>query len=235
MQNKNRIIGPSSVALFLILTVSALGARADELTVTFIGNMGFHITDGETTLLSDFPYRSGAYGYMAYEMENVPEIVDGLSLITHFHGDHFDRKVFETMDLAIAAPAGVLEGLTAEVKIPSGPDMSYKGIEIEAFETEHKFSPEHFSYLVTWHGKRLYFPGDTESPAHMLQMKDIDVMFISPWLIRTIERQDLTLDTKILVVYHQKIGEEFPPFQGVRRMKQGESFSVSLEEAAAAH
>ena len=54
-------------------------------------------------------------------------------------------------------------------------------------------------------------------------------MFISPWLIRTIERQDLVLDTKVLVVYHQKIGEEFPPFQDYKRMKQGESFTMDFE------
>jgi len=108
--------------------------------------------------------------------------------------------------------------------------MEYKGISVEAIEMPHKLAPEHYSYLVTWHGLRIYFTGDTETPADILKQKDIDIMFVSPWLIRTIERQDLVLDTKYLVMYHQKIGEEVVPYQDYKRMKQGTSFSVAYPE-----
>ena len=219
------------LSVFLLL---APVVYAGELTVTFIGNMAFHITDGETTLLSDFPYRSGAYGYMEYDLMDVPPIKNGVSLITHSHGDHWYADQFKKMNLSVIGPTSVTSRIEAKRVVPFDPDtpMKFRDLEVQAIAMPHNLSPQHYSYIVTWHGLRLYFPGDTETPADMLHREDIDVMFISPWLIRTIERQDLTLDTKILVVYHQKIGEEFPPFQDYKRMKQGASFTVSYDDDA---
>ena len=97
--------------LVLFLLLHAPFARAGEFTFQFIGNMAFKITDGETTLISDFPYRSGAYGYMEYDMADVKPIVDGVSLITHFHADHWDKKLFAEMDLALIAPPVVLDAV----------------------------------------------------------------------------------------------------------------------------
>lgn len=194
--------------------------------------MAFHISDGATTLLSDYPYRPGAYGYMDYDPKDVPEITNGLSLITHFHLDHWDKKLFKEMDVSIIAPNGITKRLDQKRVVPFTTEkpMEFRGIQVEAIPMPHNMAPEHFSYLVTWHGLRLYFPGDTETPADLLQRKDIDILFISPWLIRTIERQNLVLDTKHLVMYHQKIGEEVVPFQDYKRMKQGASFTVEFEE-----
>ena len=216
----------------VILLLLAPRLWAEELTLTFIGNQAFHITDGSTTLLSDFPYQSGAFGYMAYEWEDIPTIKNGLSLITHAHTDHWSKRLFDEMDTRVIAPTGATKRVDPDRVVPFSEDtpMQFEGISVEAIEMPHKLSPQHFSYLVTWHGLRLYFPGDTETPADMLKQKDIDVMLITPWLIRTIERQNLHLDTKILVVYHQKIGEKFPPFQNYKRMKQGESFTVTYNE-----
>ena len=163
-------------------------------------------------------------------MEDIPEIKDGVSLITHFHRDHWDKSLFEQMDLHIIAPPKLMESLGTEKKTRFADKMVFKDLSVEATATPHRFAPEHFSYLVTWHGLRLYFPGDTETPEFMLPLKDIDIMFISPWLIRTIERQDLSLDAKILVVYHQKIGEEIPPFQGYKRLAGGDTFVVPYED-----
>jgi hypothetical protein len=218
------------VAMWLLLGLVGRG-QAGELTITFIGNEAFHITDGETTLLSDFPYVSGAFGYMSYEMEDVPPIVDGVCLITHFHTDHFVRALFEEHDWWIVAPPGILQGLTTERKIPIEPVIRFKDLVIQPDATPHNFAPEHYSYLVTWHGKRLYFVGDTETPAYILPLEDIDVLFITPWLIRTLERQGLSLDAEQLVVYHQKEDEAIPPFQDFKRMRQGESFTLEIEDA----
>lgn len=218
--------------IVLLLVLFAPAVNAGELVFTFIGNMAFHISDGETTLLSDFPYTSGVYGYMEYEMDNVPPIVNSLSLITHFHSDHWNAKLFEAMEHRIVAPSGVTKTLPPDRVVPFQKEgtITFRDIQIEPIEMPHKLAPEHFSYLVTWHGKRLYFPGDTETPLDILKQIDIDVMFVSPWLIRTMERQDLALDCEILVVYHQKIGEKIPHFQNYKRMKEGESFSVTFED-----
>lgn len=216
--------------IFAIALAIGVPAQAGTIEVQFIGNMAFHISDGKTSLLSDFPYFSGAFGYMKYDMDSVKVHTDSLSLITHAHTDHWDWKLFAETNYSLIGPKSMTKRVKSKKVISFAKTMSYRDMTIEAFETPHKFSPEHYSYLVTWHGKRFYFPGDTETPAHMLQMKDIDVMFISPWLIRTIERQDLVLDTEILIVYHQKIGEEIPPFQDYLRMKQGASIKVEYDD-----
>ncbi len=220
---------------YLVCTL-ALCARAfaGELTITFVGNMAFHISDGETTLLSDFPYISGAYGYMEYDMDTVPEVGEGLHLITHFHGDHWNAELFKSFSTKtkILAPPGITKELDQDRVVPFSETepMTCQGITVRAIETPHNQAPEHFSYLVKWHGKTLYFMGDTETPADILKQKDLDVVFISPWVIRTVQRQGLALDTKEVVLYHQKVGEKVVPYQNYRRLKEGESFTVSFED-----
>src|SRR5690606_30852729 len=133
---------------------------------------------------------------MSYEMADVPPIKNGLSLITHTHSDHWNARLFDGMDTKVIAPPSATKRLDQERVVPFSPEepMTVGAIEVRAIEMPHKLAPEHFSYLVTWHGLRLYFTGDTETPADILQQHDIDVMFLSPWLIRTIERQHLALD-----------------------------------------
>lgn len=216
----------------VLLTLAAGSARAGELTITFIGNEGMHITDGAQTLLVDFPYKSGAFGYMEYEMVDVPESPDALHLITHFHADHWVKGLFEELaaesELHIIAPPGILASLdhSGEIDIISGAERWYKQIHVLAVTTAHRLSPEHFSYLVTWHGLRLYFVGDTENPSEILRRKDIDVMFVTPWLVRTMARQGLSLAAKQLILYHHKTGEKVPEFGNLLRLDQGESFVV---------
>jgi hypothetical protein len=58
-------------ALFLCLPLSAPVAEAQELRFRFIGNSGFEISDNVDTILLDFPYESGAYGYMTFDSGEV--------------------------------------------------------------------------------------------------------------------------------------------------------------------
>lgn len=206
---------------------------AGELTFTFIGNESFHITDGKNTIISDFPYQSGAFGYMEYRMEDVPSADSAISLITHVHTDHWSPKLFKELKHArVIGPPSVTKNVEPEqiIEIESGAAARLGDLDVLAISTPHRMAPDHFSYLVIWHGLRIYFPGDTETPAEILHRRDIDVLFITPWLIRTIERQKLSLDCKKLVVYHQKSDEEFPEFQNVVRMEQGERFTVFYDE-----
>jgi len=237
-----------NVLLFVSFLTLCGAALAGEITVTFIGNEAFHITDGETTLLSDFPYTSGAYGYMAFDVDEIPDVVDGLSLITHFHTDHFDPEAFKATDFSIVAPVSITEKLGVGERVvtlrpptapPSGDTKvgprvarvaQYKDIRIEMFITPHRFAPDHYSYLVTWHGKRFYFVGDTESPAALLPMKNLDVAFVTPWLIRTMARQGLAINAERIVLYHHKTSENVPPFQDYVRLDQGAPFTVGYGE-----
>jgi L-ascorbate metabolism protein UlaG (beta-lactamase superfamily) len=216
--------GIAVAVLFLVAPV----ARAGELTFTLIGNEAFHINDGETTLLSDFPYRSGAFGYAEYDLNSLPPIRNGLTLITHSHSDHWNRAAFEEMSIDVIGPAGITERLDQSRVIPLQTDkpIRHRGITIEVMETPHKLSVQHYSYRVTWHGIRFYFPGDTESPDDVLKQRDIDVMFITPWLIESIQAQGKSIDAKRLVGYHLFPDEKAPPFQECVTLSQGESFTV---------
>lgn len=223
--------GAAALCCAAVVVLCAPQARAGELEIQFIGNMAFHITDGESTLLFDFPYQSGAFGYMDYDMDAVKPIVDGVSVITHFHGDHWDPGLFEKMGHAVVAPAGVLKKIEEDRKIPINRTATFKDIKIEAIESPHRFAPEHFSYLIEWHGLRIFMPGDTETPAPLLMAKDIDVMFITPWLIRTVARQGLKLDARTLIVCHQRTDEKIPPLQNYLRMKQGQTIEIEFEDS----
>ncbi|MCI0415294.1 hypothetical protein L0222_21180, partial [bacterium] len=57
------------IGFFLIVFSGLVGA--EELEFRFIGNMAFAISDGKVTLYTDFPYESGAFGYMKYDLKDV--------------------------------------------------------------------------------------------------------------------------------------------------------------------
>ena len=56
---------------FLFILLISEVAFAGNLSFQFIGNMAFSISDGKTTLYSDFPYESSAFGYMKYDLKSV--------------------------------------------------------------------------------------------------------------------------------------------------------------------
>ncbi len=87
--------------------------------------------------------------------------------------------------------------------------MTYRDIRIEAVETPHA-RIGHSSYLVTWHGLRLYFTGDTDSTERLLAMKNLDAAFVSPWLLEAVAEQKARIDAKQVVVYHQTADRDRP-------------------------
>jgi L-ascorbate metabolism protein UlaG (beta-lactamase superfamily) len=216
----------TAVALNLALAIAAPGP--EKLEVRFIGNMAFSITDGKTTLLMDFPYQSGAFGYMTYDTAAASVPPGSLCLVTHGHLDHFDPSLFRPLDAALIAPPSTVAKLDKqETKraIALAPKMSYRDIRIEAFRTPHG-DIEHYSYLVAWHGLRLYFTGDTDSTEELLAMRDLDVAFVSPWLIEAVANQKGRIDSRLLVAYHHRAGETVAALQNRRVPKQGETFTL---------
>ena len=75
--------------------------------------------------------------------------------------------------------------------------------QIEAFETKHALSKHHYSYLITWHGKKIFLSGDTEHPETISTIKDMDWAFMPAWLIKiAIMDQKMEIDSKMIAVYH---------------------------------
>jgi L-ascorbate metabolism protein UlaG (beta-lactamase superfamily) len=217
------------IAAFVLAAAVATGTGAVPLRATFIGNMAFAITDGKTTLYTDFPYQSGYAGYMTYDFASVPKAPGALCLVTHGHLDHFDPSLFAKMDAKLIAPPSVEARVASDRSIPFAPRMHFRVLEIEALTTPHG-NVEHASYLVTWHGRRLYFTGDTDSVDPLLAMKDLDYAFVSPWLLGMVAERKGRIDARTVVCYHHTPAETVPPVQNRIVPKPGET--LTLEAAA---
>jgi L-ascorbate metabolism protein UlaG (beta-lactamase superfamily) len=211
--------------LVSLLGLVLLAGPVEQLEFRFIGNMAFHVTDGRTTLLTDFPYESGYSGYMSWRTADVPPLEDGLSLITHRHADHFEPELFRSMGLRIVGPTELTQALPADRVVPLSSRVAYRDIAIEPIATPHG-KLEHYSYLVTWHGVRMYFTGDTEETSALVAARDLDVAFVSPWLIAALAERGERVDTRRLVCYHHTAGESVPAFQDRLVPKQGETFRM---------
>ncbi len=236
MTRRSRPSSPGALAaLGTIFAVASLLAAPEPapLHATFIGNMAFAITDGKTTIYTDFPYEPGAFGYMAYDFAAVHKAPGALCLVTHGHRDHFDALLFAKMDAMLIAPPSVEAGVAKARTIPFAPRMRYRDIEIEPLATPHG-KIEHTSYLVTWHGLRLYFTGDTDSADRLLAMKNLDVAFVSPWLIEAVAARKGRIDARQVVCYHHQTGEKVPAFQNRIVPAQGETLTLSAATAASA-
>jgi L-ascorbate metabolism protein UlaG (beta-lactamase superfamily) len=123
-------------ATIVILLAAAAPAAGPTLQARFLGNAAFEISDGETTLLTDFPYRSGAFGYMEYDPSELRARPRSVCLITHAHADHFDASLVAKVGCRVVGPA-----------LPAAETVRLEGITIQPVKTGHA-GAAHFSYLV---------------------------------------------------------------------------------------
>jgi L-ascorbate metabolism protein UlaG (beta-lactamase superfamily) len=222
--------------VFTFLTLAASGAASrtsaqasTKLTATFIGNEAWHITDGEYVLLTDFPYESGAFGYMSWDWSKAPEAkgTKVALLITHEHRDHFAPE-----HLARIAPGAVIGAATIRASagasaLTPGAAVSFGPMTIESIATPHA-GLEHYSHIIEWHGVRLYAPGDTEEPDSVLKAKNLDVAFVTPWMLDAVRKKNARINARrILVVHHKTSG----PYEGAETPKQGEVFTFARASA----
>lgn len=208
-----------------IVVAVALGAARvgpGELRAQFIGNMAFHITDGRTSLLTDFPYESGYSGYMEWTKDLVPRTNEHtICLVTHGHRDHFAREAFASMTAKLVGPKEVVRGFEGR-SLPLSPRIEYRNLVIEPVSTEHG-DREHYSYRVTWNGLRIYFTGDTDDVEPLLREKDLDVAFVSPWLLEAARQRGAKIGATRVVVYHHAQQYMGPDYQGRVLPEQGET------------
>lgn len=173
-------------------------SQSNEIKIRFIGNCGLHITDDKTNFYIDFPYKSGAYNYMEYDESEIDSIKDNsIFIFTHRHADHYSKKLLKKLSGQKFDPWNVAELEKLGEKIPN--------FEIKAFETNHKvfgISFRHYSFLITWHGKKIYISGDTGDLEDVSQITDIDWAFINPWMYMGAESESVKIDAKNFGMYH---------------------------------
>jgi L-ascorbate metabolism protein UlaG (beta-lactamase superfamily) len=228
-----------AIVIMLALALVAFAQPIDErqskppaLEARFIGNMAFAISDGTTTLFSDFPYQSGYSVYMKYEpREGRSSTAQSISLITHRHGDHWDRALFDRTDWRVIAPEDALTDVASHRIVralpvkPTPVTVSVGPLTVEALPTPHA-NIGHYSYLVTWLGRRLYFTGDTDHVDQLLAMKNLDVAFVSPWLHQRVVRTLRRIDARRVIIYHHTVDERVRECrEGCTVPKQGETLT----------
>jgi L-ascorbate metabolism protein UlaG (beta-lactamase superfamily) len=189
-----------TLIISLLILISNLGfSQTNEIKIKFIGNCGLHLTDGELNIYVDFPYKSGAFNYMEFDKAELDSIKENsIFIFTHKHPDHYSIK---EMRKTLRKKKGKKYGKWNLKKLEQFCN-TISDFNVKAIETEHSLSFKHYSYLITWHGKRIYFYGDTETADTALTVKNLDWAFVPYWTALEMNKNKVEMDTKMLGVYH---------------------------------
>lgn len=207
------------LSLFIMSAVSS-----DSLEVRFVGNAGFELYDGTTTVLVDLPYRSGYSGYMEYDFNNIMARGNVVTAITHRHPDHVEIDLLRDNDWSLFAPNEVAQSFESSRVMTTNPSTA-GDFRLTKYRTPHR-DTEHYSILIEWKGIKLYFVGDTEDPKHVLGMSELNLLFITSWLSCAADRTGQDIDTERKVLLHHTTDHRYSSCGSLEVYEQGESFWV---------
>ncbi len=231
---------PPSILLALLLSGAAAAQSVTReggpgaLTATFIGNEAWHITDGEYTVMTDFPYESGYSRYMTWEASGVPKVANPGKLLivtTHQHRDHFAAELLPGLKAGGVIGPATVRASAAGAGLEPTAETRFGPIRVQAVSTPHA-GLEHYSHVITWNGVRIYLPGDTEKTTSLIEARNLDVAFVTPWMLRTAERQGAMIDARRVIVVHHEAGETVRPYQGSIVPRQGQVFILQPSPGA---
>ena len=126
---------------------------------------------------------------------------DAVFIFTHKHADHYSKKNLKSVMKKKGGKAFGVSNISELEEVSS----LVEEFEIRAFKTKHTFFGvpfRHYSYLITWHGKRIFLSGDTTNPETIGGIKDIDWAFVPYWILLSAKEDNVEIDTKRLGVYH---------------------------------
>lgn len=164
-------------------------------------------------------------GADSYQNLEKPDLV----LITHIHGDHFDMKTLNGLDLShatLVVPQSVADKMPAAWKnkivvLHNGESKEIHGIPVKAIAMYNRGDSNVFhpkgkgnGYVLNLGGKRFYISGDTEATPEMRNLKNIDVAFVCMNLPYTMDVQEaasgvLAFKPKIVYPYHYRTPNGF--------------------------
>ncbi|WP_412984680.1 MBL fold metallo-hydrolase [Pontimicrobium sp. IMCC45349] len=221
--------------IILIFVSSFTHSQSKEINIKFLGNCGLYITDGTTHIYTDFPYKSGAHGYMEFDSTELDSIKhNSIFIFTHKHSDHYSKK---HLNKILKEKGGQKYGVS-NISELENLNNSLDNFEIKAFKTTHKvfgISFRHYSYLITWHGKRIYLSGDTTNPETIGKIKNMDWAFVPYWILLNAKEQEIEIDSKMLGVYHlypeqiPSANKKWSNIDSIQPMtEQGEKITIKL-------
>ena len=219
-----------SIFILSIIFISKFGfTQLNDINVKFIGNCGLYMTDGNLNIYFDFPYKSGAFGYMEYDQSELDSIKDNsIFIFTHKHPDHYSGK---NMRKTLKNKNGKKYGKWNISKLENLAN-STANFSIQAFKTGHRFSFRHYSYLITWHGKKIFISGDTETADTILKVSNMDWAFVPSWIVHDANEKGIKIDSKMIGIYHlypDEVVVNNNPDKIKIFDKQGETISISSE------
>jgi len=211
-----------SNTLALVLLLAAPPAQ-HQAHLRYVGNSGFEITDGSSVILIDFPYESGAYGYMTFEPTELRARSDSLCLFTHRHADHFDPEALSSIGCSIAGPPEVLAKARSVPQLEGHSQWKFGGASIRCLQSEHG-DVQHCSYLVTWCGSTVLIAGDVETLGSLLEhVEQLDLLLVPHWLTADMSQVHDRFPGAKVVLSHQLEGEQIELCRGCVVLSQGES------------
>jgi len=188
-----------AVSFLFILISNLTYSQSNEIKVKFIGNCGLYLTDGNLNIYVDFPYKSGAFGYMDYDVAEIDSIKENsVFIFTHKHPDHYSGK---NIRKTLREKNGEKYGKWNVSKLENLKD-TIADFSIEVFENEHRFSFKHYSYMITWHGKKIFLSGDTETADTILEQTNMDWAFVPKWVVLDAMDREAKIDAKKIGIYH---------------------------------
>lgn len=123
--------------------------------------------------------------------------------------------------VTVVLPDPIIEPNTVVVE----EDLINGPMQIKSFKTAYG-QTEHYSYLVEWHGKKIYFSGDTGDISHLANLPAIDVAFLTPWLYENARKENALPNTKNLVIYQHRDGEIIPRCPNCVVPQKGELIAI---------
>ncbi len=60
----------------------------------------------------------------------------------------------------------------------------------------------HYSYLVQWNGRRIYFTGETTDTKELLALTDLDLVFATPAIVAEVVKAGKEIGGRMVVIYH---------------------------------
>jgi len=217
-------------ALLGLITVAAqsqlpspdiISTSKGDITIQPVFHASLVLSFNNTTI-----YVDPVNGADIYKKISKPNLI----LITHVHGDHFDMKTLQGLDLSLATfvvPQSVADKMPAEWKdkivvLHNGESTTKQGIPITAIamynmpgdSTVHHPKGKGNGYVLNLGGKRFYVSGDTEATPEMRSLKNIDVAFVCMNLPYTMDEEEaasgvLAFKPKIVYPYHYRTPNGF--------------------------
>lgn len=205
--------------------MNAFSEDKSKINFTPVGHASFVIQSGEVTIFVD-----PVGDIEKYKAFPTPQLI----LITHGHGDHFNKELIGKVkdeQTVFVGPSVVTDQLNYGMSIGNGAKITVKGIVIEAIPMYNttadrlNFHPKNVGngYVITLNNERIYIAGDTEDILEMRALKNIDYAFICMNLPYTMDPEQaasavLEFKPKHVYPYHYRQKDGFSDIEKFRKL-----------------